>query len=364
MGELWPSLEIIQGRLKAVVPEAMPPTPQEALPRIESLDLALPPNLVTDLIARRAAIAERLFEPRPKAGQVVQLNTVAVLLDEMQTDGLSWTGWLVSPDTDYATWWDMLLDHRDEPFDPSAGMVQVWNRVCVAVPVKCMVLAQLSEERMADVRAMSKDFVAGHTGGESDARPGFVAPRTLCDGRLVLAGTPLGDARDSRRVYQSLYAEAASLHRIGAAQVIVLPTRGSAEDKKDEVAWAEAALVGNQKKPGRQRRLRGLAAWGIVLLVLVLWILLLTWAIKPNGMLSGTPSSGSVGESKDRIVRVRFQSAAQAGRLLEELADKRMRVLDGPDANGEYLVALPLADSEQLTKLLHSLGATVSVVKM
>lgn len=354
---------MIQARLKGAAPAATSLVPQAAATRTETADLPPPPALVADLIARRAAVVARVFEPRPMAGQVVQLQTVAVLLNAPQPDGQSWSGWLVSPDTDYAAWWDLLLDHRDEPFDPSAGMVQVWNRVHVRVPVDCRVLAQLSAERLADVRAMAVEFAEGRGGEAGEARPGFIAPRPMNGGSLVLTGTPLGDARDPRRIHQSLYAEAASRLGMGGAQILALPPRGIGKENNEET-WAEAALVGKRPEPGPKARWSRLAAWAILLLALVLLILFLARVLKLDGAENGAPTAGASREDAERIMSVRFPDSVQARQALDEPAGRQLRVLDGPNADGEYLVAMPARESEQLVSLLRARGATVSAVKM
>ena len=111
-----------------------------------------------------------------------------------QPDPQCWSGWLVAPETDDASAWDLLLDHDvDDPFDPLAGMVQVWNPLVCCLAAEAPLLAALTEERLAAVRAVAAAFP--HLDEEMSPRPGFVAPRPV-GGHLVLIGTPLGDSRE------------------------------------------------------------------------------------------------------------------------------------------------------------------------
>lgn len=364
MRELWPSLETIQSRLAGDAPFAAPAASQANKPLAAPMELAPPPALVADLIARRVAAASLEVEPTPVEGQVVLIQRLAVLLDASDPDGQAWSGWLVSPDTDYAAWWDLLLDHRDEPFDPSADMVQAWNRVRVRVPPGCRVLAQLSAERLAMVRALAREFVVGRGDEACAPRPGFIAPRALVTGTMVLTGTPLGDARDPRRIYQSLYAEAANRIRAdwGESNVLVLPPRKVEADREEE-AWAAAALTAKPTRPLREVRWGKAAAWAALLIALALLFMYLARESGTDGSTSDAPAD-AVRESAERILSVRFADAAQGKRILDSFAERRLRVLEGPNTAGEYLVGLPARDSEQLAGLLRARGATVSAMKM
>lgn len=262
MRELWPSLQTIHARFNA---DAAMTSGKVVLLSDVTLssgehekDLQDPPPVLNDLFARRAAAEYHLFGPSPQVGQVVLIQDRAgtallpiatVLLDEHVT-GTQWAGWLVVPDTDYASYWDVLLDHRDEPFDPEAGMIQVWNPVFVAVPVGAKVIAQLAPERLSAVRIVAAEYASADRAVAEDASPGQVAPRSLASGEVAITGTPLGDASDPRRIYQSYYMTAASRLRSSslASNVIAFPggaKRHHMHGEKEE-GLAAAALVGRR----------------------------------------------------------------------------------------------------------------------
>lgn len=260
--ELWPSLQMIHARFNA---DTALPSDKAALLSDVSLSrgedeniLPEPPAMLNDLFARRAATEHHLFGPSPQVGQVVLIqdrsgtalpSVLTVLLDE-QVKGNQWAGWLVVPDTDYATYWDVLLDHRDEPFDPEAGMIQIWNPVFVDVPVGAQVVAQLTPERLSVVRAVAAEYASADRAVDEDASPGKVAPRSLASGAVAITGTPLGDASDPRRVYQSYYMSAASRLRStsSASNVIQFPGRVKSQATlHDEEGFAVAALLGRRE---------------------------------------------------------------------------------------------------------------------
>ncbi len=259
--ELWPSLQTIHARFTAdtaalgegvSVPSEAPRSSGEHDTNLSEL-----PTVLKDLFARRAAAQHHLFGPSPQLGQVVliedragaaQPSVLTVLLDE-RVAGNQWAGWLVVPDTDYATYWDVLLDHRDEPFDPEAGMIQIWNPVFVDVPVGVKVVAQLTPERLSAVRAVATEYASRDRVVDEAADPGLVAPRSLANGEVVVTGTPLGDPSDPRRVYQSYYLAAASRLRSSAFASNVVTFPGAAKRQRtldEEEGFAAAALVGRR----------------------------------------------------------------------------------------------------------------------
>ncbi|MBV5332043.1 hypothetical protein JZU54_00285, partial [bacterium] len=63
-----------------------------------------------------------------------------VLLDSSTEVPVIWHGWLVSAETDYAGWWDFVLQEQDAPFDPEAAMVHLWNPVQLYLPMASRVV--------------------------------------------------------------------------------------------------------------------------------------------------------------------------------------------------------------------------------
>jgi len=177
---------------------------------------------VRDAIRRRGALRGARFSPTPLSGQIVLIERqvsmesrgpeparpAAVLLMDSAGKGI-WDGFVVGSETDYATCWDLVLEPDDEPIDPVAGMVQVWNPVCISVPEQAVVLGELSSERVAALRALTSEFARGTRGSAGPSRAGWVGTRHV-DGYSILTGTPLGEEDDPRRAYQRIYTRVAA----------------------------------------------------------------------------------------------------------------------------------------------------------
>lgn len=206
----------------AVVDEAAPVPP-------------LPPDLQA-LIRCRVAARQARFSPVPTPGQIVRIDEargphgplhwdlarpLAVLLDEPTETPNVWYGWLVTPETDYAGYWDMLLGPEDEPCDPLARMVQLWNPVHLYLPSVSRVLAELRPERLAAVRALAVECLIAPEPDPAQAQPGSRVRRSVGAYR-VRTGTPLGGPDDPRHRYQQLYHAYAAAVREPAAQAVAL----------------------------------------------------------------------------------------------------------------------------------------------
>lgn len=151
--------------------------------------------LVTSLYGEDGQVTEQLRCP------------VAFCLDAKKVtrgDISEWTGWMVSPDCDYATEKDILLEPDDGPFDPVAGMVQAWNRLTLRISGRPRVLAKLSDYRLSIIREVEAE-------GPTDIppRPGHIALRVTPTKRTVLTGSPLQPQNDLRNDYRKLYSDLA-----------------------------------------------------------------------------------------------------------------------------------------------------------
>ncbi len=195
------------------------------------------PEYIKEAIERRVRLSRARFDPPPRPGQIVRVarlpdghearlgaalgSPLHVLLDGPAPEagpGL-WYGWLCAGETDYAGWFDFVLqDGEDEPFEPDAAMVQVWNPVHVPEGVLGPVEAQLSPARLAAVRALAADCLTAEAGPETPPLPGRVALRRAGD-FWVATGTPLGGESDPRHRYQAVYAQAADALRLSSALV-------------------------------------------------------------------------------------------------------------------------------------------------
>lgn len=213
------------------------------------------PAYIADLIHRRVARIAGRYSSVPTAGQILSVQEVigpkgdlgwdlsrplavlieapAVAEDGSESPGV-WYGWMVSPETDYATHWDFVLSVEDEPFDPLAGMVQVWNPVYVYLKSTGTVLAELRPARLQAVRALADEYLTAEDPEPAWARPGFVALRQTLGGMRILTGTPLSGPDDPRWRYQELYYD--------VAEAVRLPARLALEQANSLLAWLSGLL--------------------------------------------------------------------------------------------------------------------------
>jgi hypothetical protein len=180
-----------------------------------------------EAVRLRVANVERRLSAQPRPGLILAVREamgregplgwdlsqpLAVLLSEPTEHPDVWYSWVMSWETDYATWWDVLLEKDDEPYDPSAAMVQVWNPVHLYLPSAGEPLGELSEDRLDAVRAVADDLAVDHP-DPAEADPGTLVQRVATGGYPVLTGSPLGDDSDPRHRYHALYFEAAGFVR-------------------------------------------------------------------------------------------------------------------------------------------------------
>ncbi|CDH44668.1 hypothetical protein [Candidatus Contendibacter odensensis] len=177
----------------------------------------VPPDLRA-LIRQRVASRQATFSRLPTPGQIVRIDEVrgpngllhwdlprplTVLLVESTATRQVWYGWLVMAESDYAGYWDLLLGSEDEPCDPLARMVQLWNPVHVYLPSVSRVLAQLTPNRLVAVRALAVDCATASEPDPAPAQPGRIVRRQVA-GHWLHTGTPLGGPDDPRHAYQRL----------------------------------------------------------------------------------------------------------------------------------------------------------------
>jgi hypothetical protein len=187
------------------------------------------PDTIRDLIQRRVAARSLASAALPAPGQIVSLEKIVtprpgqldailtepmyVLLDTPAEAPVIWHGWLVSAETDYAGWWDFVLQEQDAPFDPEAAMIHLWNPVRLYLPMASRVVGQLSPSRLQAARSLAADFATEEPPDDIPAWIGRVASRNTSAGLRVSTGSPLGDGNDPRHRYQALYFEAAEVVR-------------------------------------------------------------------------------------------------------------------------------------------------------
>lgn len=191
------------------------------------------PSHIQDLIRRRVAATSLASLSLPAPGQIVSIEKIVtprpgqldaimqaplhVLLDAPAETPAIWHGWLVSAETDYASWWDFVLQEQDAPFDPEASMVQMWNPVRLYLPMAARVVGKLTPARLQAVRSLAADFVSAEAPSDVPAWPGRVASRITTLGFQVTTGSPLSKRNDPRFRYQDIY--------FGAAEAVREPAR-------------------------------------------------------------------------------------------------------------------------------------------
>jgi hypothetical protein len=116
-----------------------------------------------------------------------------------------WSGFLVSPECDWASAFDVLLEPTDEPFDPLCGMVQCWNPITINARSQqnAQVLGELSNARLQTMLAAAIDATQSLRNVDRSS-PGFIGLRSLSNGQPVLTGGGLED-NDVRIEFQTLY---------------------------------------------------------------------------------------------------------------------------------------------------------------
>jgi hypothetical protein len=224
MRELWPSLSLIEEHTQTV-PALRPVVATKweedgaevtipAMPDFvaKELDrhLAAKPQVEGQLNPGFIVLVESRLDDKGRVTQNLQ-HPFAFCLNRRLADDKTnerWEGWITAPEVDYAGNFDVLLEPDDGPFNPLAGMVQTWNVVRLRIDRKAGVLAKLSVNRLAIVRAVAEEVISGAPLTDS-AQPGVIALRITAKGKSVLTGSPLGKFEDPRHIYQKFYRQLA-----------------------------------------------------------------------------------------------------------------------------------------------------------
>jgi hypothetical protein len=215
------------------------------------------PEVLAGCLSRKTTAAKALGAVnRPRAGQIVAIETLTgpageidedisrplcALIDRpTDTPNVFW-GWMVGAEPDYASEADFVFADEDEPRDPIAATVQLWNPVRVYWPSVARVVGQLAPGRLAALRALAADFLTGD-GGLGAGTPAAEAPdrlvvRHTADGDVVITGALMGDDSDMRALYQTMY--------LGAADVLMQPAlqAEAACAAERQASWLDNAEV-------------------------------------------------------------------------------------------------------------------------
>ena len=251
MTALTPSLAIVAARLPSA------PSSAELLDAEVSGDtpdwrgIAVPEHLL-QRFERRSDAAP--LAARPIAGGQIHLlarrpGFGAVLLDAWDSSRQRWRGWLVTPDASYADACGLVVEERDAPADPRAGLVLCDMPVVVAVTDLGACLGVFSQERLQAARWLEAH---GRANGAA-AAPGVIARVALPGDDYALTGTPLSSelGKDGRVAYRQLLRQGLQQLQIASADVaapqttvpIAMPMRAANANRWLKLVTAVAASV-------------------------------------------------------------------------------------------------------------------------
>lgn len=324
MTALTPPLAIVAARLD----------PASALPEVladEMTDAATPdwrsiavPEHLLQRFARRNDAAP--LARRPIGGGQIHLlarrpGLGAVLLDAWNPAQGRWRGWLVTPDAAYADACALVVEERDAPVDPRAGMVLCDMPLDVAVSDLGACLGVFSQDRLQAVR-----WVELHgRDNDSVAAPGVVARVALPDG-YALTGTPLGAAlQDGRHAYRQLLRDGLQQLQIAAAAAATVPATAPA------IPVIPAAPV---KAANASRWLKMVTAVAAsVMVAQSVWLFLpREAAMVDNAEYRG----GGSGVETGKRIRVLFRADASEAEIRTWLQREQLEIVSGPDTLGAF----------------------------
>ncbi|MCC7598705.1 hypothetical protein IGS61_14500 [Janthinobacterium sp. FW305-129] len=320
MTALTPSLAIVAARLPS------PPSSAELLDADVAGDtpdwrgIAVPEHLM-QRFARRSDAAP--LAGRPIAGGQIHLlarcpGFGAVLLDVWDSTRQRWRGWLVTPDASYADACGLVVEERDAPADPRAGLVLCDMPVTVAVTDLGACLGVFSQERLQAARWLETH---GRANGAA-AAPGVIARVALPGGDYALTGTPLSSelGKDGRVAYRQLL-------RQGLQQLQIAP------------ADAAASQLTPIKAANANRWLKIVTAVAAsVMVVQSAWLFLpKDQAVVGNAEFrNGAPQRSGV-ETGVRT-RVLFRAEASEAEIRAWLQREQLEIVAGPDTLGAFTV--------------------------
>ncbi|WP_332860565.1 hypothetical protein [Janthinobacterium svalbardensis] len=317
MTALTPSLAIVAARLPS------PPASAELLDADVSGDtpdwrgIAVPEHLM-ERFARRSDAAP--LAARPIAGGQIHLlarcpGFGAVLLDAWDSSCQRWRGWLVTPDASYADACGLVVEQRDAPADPRAGLVLCDMPVIVAVTDLGACLGVFSQERLQAARWLEAQGRAN----AATAAPGVIARVALPGDDYALTGTPLSTelGRDGRVAYRQLL-------RQGLQQLQIAP------------ADAGAPQLTPIKPANANRWLKIVTAVAAsVMVVQSAWLFL----PKDQAVVGNAEfRNGGSGVETGVRTRVLFRAEATEAEIRTWLQREQLEIVAGPDTLGAFTV--------------------------
>lgn len=322
MTALTPSLAIVAARLPS------PPSSAELLDAEVSGDtpdwrgIAVPEHLM-ERFARRSDAAP--LAARPIAGGQIHLlarrpGFGAVLLDAWDSSRQRWRGWLVTPDASYADACGLVVEQRDAPADPRAGLVLCDMPVTLAVTDLGACLGVFSQERLQAARWLEAQGRANR----AEAAPGVIARVALPGGDYALTGTPLSSelGKDGRVTYRQLL-------RQGLQQLQIAPADAAAPQTTVPIATPMRAANANRWL----KLVTALAA--SVMVVQSAWLFL----PKDQAVVGNAEfRNGGSGVETGVRTRVLFRAEATEAEIRTWLQREQLEIVAGPDTLGAFTV--------------------------
>lgn len=335
MSALTPPLHIVAARLQrgAAAPATGDPAAADPAGAGPWSERAIPAALAAAF--ERAAAAGALREQALAAGQIHALRDApafgAVLLDRWLPQAQQWQGWLVTPDPAYAGSTDLVLEARDGPFDPRAGMV------CCALPLLAApaqlgdCLGRLPPARLDAVRWLG-ECDRGAAAGNLP-RPGVIARMGVPDG-YALTGTPLAGENDARNAYRDLLAQ--GMDRFGLVPAKLATTHTTMPPAVPETAAPPPRAAANQP-----RWLRSFAAVAATLAVVQAGLLLWRFQDSGDALRTGDGAQQYRGGSSAEGMRFRvlFRPEASEAEIRDWLRQQKLQIVAGPDPMGAYTLS-------------------------
>ncbi|WP_219118610.1 hypothetical protein [Janthinobacterium sp. UMAB-56] len=319
MTALTPSLAIVAARLPS------PPSSAELLDADVSGDtpdwrgIAVPEHVLAGF-GRRSDAAP--LAARPIAGGQIHVlarrpGFGAVLLDAWDSTRQRWRGWLVTPDTSYADACGLVVEERDAPADPRAGLVLCDLPVTLAVTDLGACLGVFSQERLQAVRWLETHGRANRAA----SAPGLIARVALPGDDYALTGTPLSSelGKDGRVAYRQLL-------RQGLQQLQIAPADATASAAKVPMRAANSS-----------RWLKIVTAVAAsVMVVQSAWLFL----PKENAVVGNAQFRNGSGSGVETGVRTRvlFRADATEAELRTWLQREQLEIVAGPDTLGAFTV--------------------------
>ena len=317
MTALTPSLAIVAARLPS------PPSSADLLDADVSGDtpdwrgIAVPEHLM-QRFARRSDAAP--LAARPIAGGQIHLlarcpGFGAVLLDAWDSSRQRWRGWLVTPDASYADACGLVVEQRDAPADPRAGLVLCDMPVTLAVTDLGACLGVFSQERRQAARWLETHGRAN----AATAAPGVIARVALPGDGYALTGTPLSSelGKDGRVAYRQLLRQGLQQLQIASADAAapqMTPIKPANANRWLKIVTAVAASV---------------------MVVQSAWLFL-----PKEGAVVGNAEFRSGGSGVETGVRTRvlFRAEATEAEIRTWLQREQLEIVAGPDTLGAFTV--------------------------